>query len=112
MGIMTARAGNLVRHHVPEMALEAVVIQDAGLAVAFVTKRVGIEAFRRAVGGFELSLQQGSIDRAMRAARTRATGAGALVVVVTIGARDEAAGGVGGKQARHVRVAPRSRDGM
>src|SRR5205814_208240 len=108
----TARAGNLVRHHVPEVTLETVIIQDAGLTVAFVTKRVGIQAFRSAVGRFKLSLQQRSVDRAMRTARTRSTRAGALVVVVTIGAGDDAAGGVGGKQARHVRVAPRSRDGM
>ena len=88
MGIMTGRARGPFIYDMLSVPGETLIGQDAGAIVTLVAQRVGKSAFRRSIRCRIIALQQGLIDRTVRAFCTNAARARAFVATVAVGAID------------------------
>jgi len=117
MGIVAGGAGGAGHDDVKLMAtrlavglrlsargLEALVAQNAGAVVALVTERVVAGSFGRVIGQQKLAFENRGKGGPVRSISSDAPIFRPLVVVVAIGASDQAGGGPGRNQAGHVGI--------
>jgi len=121
VGIVAGGAGGLLVHDMKPMAailieavggFETVIGEDAVAAVAFVTERVIGDVLGVIVRENQLAFEQGCVGGPVRTFRAGAARAGALVVVVAVGAIHPAAGRPRRDETGHAAVPPDGFDGM
>src|SRR3990172_8941358 len=91
----------------PDMSVmfgEAVIATYAVTAVTTVTQGVGGGTLRGIVGGIVTASQDAGIDRTVWSVRTRSAYDSRRIAVVAVEAGNDAAGGIGRQQTRHIGI--------